>query len=106
MKRGEWMHLDSLLRGQARRDQLAAAGEAEHEMLLDEAERDVQIGVHEALVDIDRRAAGGRAERLMLGEGAGIVVHYAVASGESPARGWFESPRRLRRDAGRWQSGW
>ena len=59
MKRGEWIDLDGFLRGQARSDQLAPAGKAQHQVLLDEAEGDVQIGGHEALVDVDRCSAPG-----------------------------------------------
>ena len=71
--------LDGLLRGDAGGDELTAAGEAEHQVLLDKAEGDVQVGLDEALVDIDRRAAAGRSERAVVRECAGVVVDHAVA---------------------------
>src|SRR5450631_1872217 len=48
--------LDRLLRGQTGCDEFTASRETEHEMLLDEAERNVQIGFHKALIYIDRGA--------------------------------------------------
>ena len=74
--------LDGLLRGQAGRDEFAAAGKAEHDVLLDESEGDMQVGLDEAPIYIDRRAAPGVAQRLMLGERLGIVVHHAIARGD------------------------
>ena len=44
--------LDGLLRGESGRDQLAAAGVAQHQVRLDKPERDVQVGGDEALVDV------------------------------------------------------
>ena len=59
-------NLDRFLRRQARRDQLAAAGKAQHQVRLDKAQRDVQIGGNKALVDVDRRAGSRRPERPVL----------------------------------------
>jgi hypothetical protein len=70
--------LDGLLRGHAGSDELAAAAEAQHQVLLNEAEGDVQVGGHEALVDVDRRAAAGSAQVAMLGERLGVVADDAV----------------------------
>ena len=74
-------HLDRLLGGQAGRDQLAPAGETQHPVRLDEAQRDVQIGIQEAPVDVDRRSAGSRAQRAMVGQRARIVVDDSIARG-------------------------
>ena len=71
--------LYGLLRGEPRRNQFASAGKAKHEVLLDETESDVEIGFDEAFIDIYRRAANGRAERLMIAERAGVVVDYTIA---------------------------
>ena len=61
--------------GDARRDHLAAAGPAGHEMRLDQAGRDTQIRFDEAAVELDRRAARRRdAEIDMIGVVPRIMV--------------------------------
>ena len=70
--------LDRFLGGEAGRDQLSASGKAQHQVRLDESQRDVQIGGNKALIDVDRRAGGGRAERLVLGHLARVVVDDPV----------------------------
>jgi len=72
--------LDGLLRGQAGSDELASAAEAEHQVLLDESQRDMQIGGHETLVDVDRRAAAGCAQLAMGREILGVVADDAIFS--------------------------
>src|ERR1017187_3245773 len=71
-------HLDGLLRGQARSYQFAATGKAQHQMLLDEAKRDVKIGSHETLVDINRSSALGCAHRAMPCKIARIMTDDAI----------------------------
>ena len=66
---------DRLVAGDAGRDHLAAAGPAGHEMRLDQPGGDAQIGLDEAAVDADRRAARrGRAEIDMVLRVAGEMV--------------------------------
>ena len=61
--------------GDARRDDLAAAGPAGHEMRLDQAGGDAQIRFDEAAVELDRRSARrGDAEIDMIGVVARIMV--------------------------------
>jgi hypothetical protein len=69
-------HLDGFLRGQTRSNQFPAAGEAEHEMRLDETERDVEIGRRKPLVDMHRRTRFGGAQVAMGREIPGVVIHH------------------------------
>ena len=71
-------YLDGLLRGLAGRHQLAAAGKPQHQVLLHKAERDVQIGGHEALVNINRGPASRRAQRAMRRKVACVVARHAI----------------------------
>ena len=75
-------HLDGFLRGQTGGDQFPAARVAEHEVRLDEAERDVEIGRDEAFVDVHRRAGTGDAEVAMGREIARIVVDDTKGRGD------------------------
>ena len=70
--------LDCFLRRQAWSDQLAAAGETKHQVLLDKAEGDVQLGRHEAFVNVDGDAALCFSQPAMLGKRARIVVDDAI----------------------------
>src|SRR6202041_1320505 len=71
--------LDRLLGRQSRRNQLASAAEARHQVLLNETERNMQIGCHEPLVDVDCSSAGRIAQESMLGQGLGVVADDAIA---------------------------
>ena len=73
-------HLDGLLRGQPRSNQLPAARIAQHEMRFDETERDVQIGRGESLVDIHGRTRLSRAEVAVGRKVSGVMVHNAVGA--------------------------
>ncbi len=76
---------DGRVTGDAGRHHLAAAGPAGHEMRLDQAGGDAQIGLDEAPVDADRRAACcGRAE-------IDVVVRRRARNGWRRARS--PSPR-------------
>ena len=48
--------LDRFLAGQADRNEFASAGEARHQVGLNEPKRDMQIGFHKPPVDMHRRA--------------------------------------------------
>ncbi len=66
---------DGLVMGDARRDDLAPAGPAGHEMRLDQAGGDPQIRLDETAVELDRRAARrGEAEIDMIGFVARVMV--------------------------------
>ena len=66
---------DGFVVGDAGRDDLATAGPAGHEMRLDQAGRDAQIGFDEAAIELDRRSAlRGDAEIDVIGVVARIVV--------------------------------
>ena len=69
---------NGFLRGQTWSNELAPAREAQHEVLLDETEGDVQVSGHEAFVNVDWRSAAGGAEWAMAGEVAGIVADDAI----------------------------
>ncbi len=71
-------HLDRLLRSQSRSDQLAPAAETQHQVLLNKAQRDVQVRRHKPLIDINRRPPPRRAQPAMLLEGPRIVAHHAI----------------------------
>ena len=71
-------NLDGLLRGEARRDQLASARKAEHQVGLDESQRDVEVGGNEPLVDENGRSRCRVTQVAVLGEFARVVVHDAV----------------------------
>jgi hypothetical protein len=79
---GAVQYFDGFLRGQPRRDQLPPARVAEHQVRLDEAERDVQVRRHEALVDVHRRPRLGRSQVPVGCEVARIVVHYPHAGSD------------------------
>ena len=68
---------DRLLRRQSWGNQLPSPGKAQHQMRLNEAKRDVQIGCHEPLVDVDRRAGGSIPQEAMLAQNFGVVVDHA-----------------------------
>ena len=70
--------LDRLLRRQAWSHQLAAPGKPKHQVLLDEAQGDVQIGRHEAFVDVDRDTPLRLSQPAMFGQRPRIVIHHAV----------------------------
>ena len=109
---------DGFLGGEARDYEFAPSGKAEHQVLLDEAERDVQIGCHESLVDVDRRSAPGSAKRAVRSQVARVVTDDAVLAGNlrpgndfnffgrrgavQPGgdRGWLRLRREFRRRAG------
>src|SRR4051794_15548641 len=74
-------HLNGLLGREARGNEFPPAGEAEHQVRLNEPERDVQIGGYESLVDVDRCPGGSVSERPMFRELTGVVVHHPVAAG-------------------------
>ena len=81
--------LDRLLRGQAGGHQLAATGKPEHQVLLDEAQGDVQVGRHEPLVDIDRDAPLRGSQPAMFGQHPGIVVDDPIFRCDLWSRGWL-----------------
>src|ERR1700723_2392122 len=77
--------LDRLLGRQSRRNQLASAAEARHQVLLNETERNMQVGAHEPLVDVDFSSAAGIAQESMLGERLGVVAEDAILRRNLPA---------------------
>src|SRR5208283_5393995 len=67
-------------------NELAAAGESQHEMGFNEAHGDVQVGREKALVNVYGRARLGGAEEAVFPRFARVVIEYAVVSGnEIPA---------------------
>ena len=67
---------DGLGVGDARRDHLAPARPASHEVRLHQAGRDAEFGIDEASVQPHHRAAPGRAEQHVIGVRAGEVVRH------------------------------
>jgi len=82
MKRGECSTMIVCCAARPGAISLRPPEKPEHPMRLDEAERDVQIRIQEAAVDVDRRSAGGRAQRAMVPQRARVVVDDAIAPGD------------------------
>jgi len=74
-------YLDGLLGCKPWSNELAPAAEAQHQVLLNKAQSDVQIRRHEALVDIDWRSPLGGAQRTVLAQRPRIVAHDAISRG-------------------------
>ena len=81
-KSGPCQTLTVSRRRDAGADQLAPAGEAGHQVRLDQAGRDLQIGPDVARVDPDRHAARARAEERVLGELLAVMVLDAIVGGD------------------------
>ena len=79
--------LDRFLSGQSWSDQFPRAGESGHQMRLDEAECDVQIGGYEVLGDVNGRARFRVAQEAVLGKFARVVIDDAIRRRRSPAIG-------------------
>ena len=62
--------------------ELATARVAEHQVRLNEAERDSNISRHEAFIDVDRSTGSRGAEVAVFAEIAGGVVFDAVGGGD------------------------
>jgi hypothetical protein len=75
MKRAEWEGANGLVMGDAGCDDLAPAGPAGHEMRLDQAGGDPEIGFGKQPVDLDRRVARRRMAEIDMG---GIVAGEMV----------------------------
>ena len=86
--------LDRLERGHARADQLSAAGVAGHQMRLDQAGGDFQVGLHIAAVDPSGNPARRRADEGMFLEPGAEVVFDAVSPRRSRARAFRAFPPR------------
>ena len=74
--------LNGLLTGNTGSNELSASGEAKHEVLLNKAQRDVEIGREKAFVDIDRGAGARAAEVAVICDGASIVIDDAIRTGD------------------------
>src|ERR1017187_9627327 len=83
-------YLDGFLSSQARSDQLTPAGKAQHQMLLDEAKRDMQTGSHETLVDVNRSSTLRCAQRAMPRKIARIMADDAISSCDFGANNEFD----------------
>ena len=98
--------LDRLQRGHARADQLAAAGIAGHQVRLDQAGGDLQVGPDVAAVDPAGHPARRRAEAACARRAA---CRNGLRPGSSPAISGAEhldaSRRRCWAGAGRWRPG-
>src|SRR5262249_27302494 len=70
--------LDCLESGDAGTDELPSAGEASHEMRLDQAGGDLQVCLDVASVDPDRHAARAFAEISMLAEHRAVMILDAI----------------------------
>src|SRR6185437_15873118 len=82
--------LDRLGGGEARRDKLAPAGKARHQMRLDKSHGDVQVRGDESPVEIDARAGGGGAQVLVSGKIGAIVVRDGVIFGDVAAANFLD----------------
>ena len=69
---------DGFLRRHSGHDKLAPATEAQHEVRLNEAERDVQIGGDKTLINIDRRPAPRGSNGAMTGKIARVMTDHVV----------------------------
>ena len=67
-------NLDRLLSRQAGRDQLPRSRVAEHQMRLDEPERDMEIGVYKPFIYVNWCAGGSRTQEPVLPEFACVMV--------------------------------
>ena len=75
-------------------DQLASSRIAGHQMRLDEAERDPEIGIHEVVVNMNRRSAVCSSEIAMLPNGSRIIADNSVGSGNFGADNLIHFGRR------------
>src|SRR5580698_6298834 len=73
--------LNGLLGGNTGGNQLSSSGEAKHEVLLNKAEREVEIGREKALVDVDRGTSASVAKVAVIRDGASIMVDNAIPAG-------------------------
>src|SRR5947207_3687201 len=71
-------HLDGFLRGEAGHNEFAAAGEPQHQVLFDETESDVEVGIYEAVIDIHGRSAPRLTNEAVLLTGSCIVTHDVI----------------------------
>src|SRR5262249_50335594 len=74
--------LDRLQGGDAGADDLAAAGVARHQVRLDQAGRDLQVGPQITAVQVDRHPVGRGAEVVVLFQHLAVVVFHAVVGGD------------------------
>ncbi len=77
-------NLDRFQRGDAGADQLPPAGKAGHQMRLDQAGRDLQVGLDVAAVDPDRHAARAFAQIRMLAEHGAMMILDPIAVDDFP----------------------
>ena len=75
-------HLDGFLRGETGNHEFAAARVTRHQMRLDEAECETEVGTDEALVDPGGSAGARRAEVAVACRIARVVVFHAIGGGD------------------------
>ena len=94
MNAGEWSTLMVSCAARPGAMSLRPPEKPRHEVLLDEAEGDVQVGLNEFFLDEHRRAAPGRAQSRVRGKVAGEVVDDAILAGDALADDGLNFSRR------------